>query len=467
MRVAGWVIGMLLGLSLYYALASVAQRLRAEEEVLRSRNELNQAQRIGMIGNWALDLRSKRLTWSDEIYRIFEIDSARSPPSYELFLNTVHPEDRERVDRAYHESVANHKPYEIVHRLLFDNGRIKYVRERCETSYDDNGVPVLSRGTVQDITSIQLAEEALKVSEERWKFALEGSGDGVWDWNIQTGELFLSRQEMSVLGFEGEEATQSHVDEWVERQHPDDRPVRQRALERYFSGEAPLYTCEFRTRTRDGSWRWILARGMLVSHTPEGKPLRMIGVHTDISTAKKAEQELVQLANTDFLTGAYNRRRFFEDMETELSRSKRSDRPAVLLMVDIDHFKRINDTYGHATGDAVLTHFAGLAMGTLRRADRFGRLGGEEFAFLLPETDMVHARQFADRFRCLVADTPARTRKGPISITISIGIADFGPGDITTDSIVARADAALYRAKESGRNRVSEGLSADEQPGSA
>jgi diguanylate cyclase (GGDEF)-like protein/PAS domain S-box-containing protein len=456
-RVVGWFIGVALGLSLYATLASARRRLQAEEEVRKSRNELTEAQRIGMIGNWALDLRTNSLTWSDEIFRIFEIDPARFSASFDTFLNAIHPEDREMVDRAYNRSVANHKPYEIVHRLLLADGRVKYVRERCETSYDDNGVPLLSRGTVQDITNLHLAEEALKASEERWKFALEGSGDGVWDWNIQTGELFLSRQEMTVLGFDGEDATHTHIDEWVDRQHPDDRPTRKHALENYMSGKAPIYICEFRTKCRDGSWRWIQARGMLVSHTADGKPLRMIGVHTDISERKKSEEELMRIANTDFLTGVPNRRNFLEELETELARSRRTGRSAVLLMADIDHFKNINDTCGHAAGDAVLKHFTQLAMGNLRRADRFGRLGGEEFAFLLPETDIASAWHFADRFRRLVADTPAQGSKGPISFTVSIGLANCTAVDSTIDSILAQADAALYLAKESGRNRVSDG----------
>jgi diguanylate cyclase (GGDEF)-like protein/PAS domain S-box-containing protein len=265
---------------------------------------------------------------------------------------------------------------------------------------------------------------------------------------------------MKVLGFDGEGATHTHIDEWVDRQHPDDRLIRRNAIEKYFSGEAPIYACEFRTKCRDGTWRWIQARGMLVSHTPDGEPLRMIGVHTDISERKEAEEALIHIANTDFLTGVSNRRHFLEELESELSRSKRTGRPAVLLMVDIDHFKNINDTYGHAGGDAVLKHFTGLSVGHLRRADRFGRLGGEEFAFLLPETDITRAWQFAERFRCLVADTPARSRKGPIAFTISIGIAECSAADATVDSILAHADTALYLAKESGRNRVSNGKEA-------
>ena len=262
---------------------------------------------------------------------------------------------------------------------------------------------------------------------------------------------------MTVLGYAGEPATNTHIDTWVERQHPEDREVRRSALNRYLSGEAPLYTCEFRTRALDGSWKWILARGMLVSRSADGKPLRMIGTHSDITERKKMEADLMRLATTDPLTGVANRRRFLEQVEMELDRYKRRTVPAALLMVDIDHFKRVNDMYGHATGDAVLKHFADLACRRLRHIDLFGRLGGEEFGVLLPGTDIEGAQEFAEQLRQSVADIPAQCDTSQIPLTVSIGVTVFAQSDRAPDSILARADAALYRAKQAGRNRLEVG----------
>ncbi|MDC7707594.1 sensor domain-containing diguanylate cyclase [Vogesella indigofera] len=147
---------------------------------------------------------------------------------------------------------------------------------------------------VEDITERKQAEATLRDSEERWKFALEGAGDGVWDWNLQTGELFLSRREMEVLGFEGEEAQWTHIDQWADRQHPQDKAIRKSAFDNYLAGNAPVYTYEFRTRTREGRWKWVLARGILVKHTADGKPLRMIGTHTDIDERKRQQVQDVR-----------------------------------------------------------------------------------------------------------------------------------------------------------------------------
>ena len=145
----------------------IREHRRVEEALRRSEHVLNEAQRIAHIGNWDLDLVHNVLHWSDEIYRIFEIDPEKFQASYGTFLETVHPDDREAVNRVYQESVTFGRPYNIVHRLLMGDGRVKYVRERCETVYDDSVRPLRSIGTVQDITKRVKTEEDLRDSQEQ------------------------------------------------------------------------------------------------------------------------------------------------------------------------------------------------------------------------------------------------------------------------------------------------------------
>ena len=168
-----------------------------------------------------------------------------------------------------------------------------------------------------------------------------------------------------------------------------------------------------------------------------------------------ATEALEHQAHTDFLTGLANRRFFLESAENELARSARYGKAVSILMLDIDHFKRINDTYGHMTGDVVLQKLADLCRSTLREVDIMGRWGGEEFSILLPETDGKSAEEAAERIRRLVADTGVALKQGlPLKLTISIGVATHTDKDDNIDMLIDRADQALYGAKNAGRNRV-------------
>ena len=165
-------------------------------------------------------------------------------------------------------------------------------------------------------------------------------------------------------------------------------------------------------------------------------------------------EELNRLATVDGLTGIANRRHFFAQAELEFARQARYGKRLTALMLDIDHFKAINDTHGHAVGDEVLTRVAQICAHSLRKIDQLGRYGGEEFVFLLPETDGEEARAAAERLRQMIAESPLPAGEGQVQITVSIGIATLDPGDDRLDALLKRADLALLRAKQGGRNRV-------------
>jgi diguanylate cyclase (GGDEF)-like protein len=165
-------------------------------------------------------------------------------------------------------------------------------------------------------------------------------------------------------------------------------------------------------------------------------------------------KRLVAIASTDPLTGALNRRSFTDRALAELARARRYERPVSLLMIDADRFKAVNDTYGHAGGDAVLRALAGHLTATLRPSDVFGRFGGEEFAVLLPETGLVSAEIVAERICAELAALPVQSNGQEIRFTVSIGIAEFEPEATDIKATLDRADAALYQAKARGRNRV-------------
>jgi diguanylate cyclase (GGDEF)-like protein len=174
----------------------------------------------------------------------------------------------------------------------------------------------------------------------------------------------------------------------------------------------------------------------------------------DFEERRRLEAELTTLATTDPLTGAGNRRRFLERLGEEIARSARYERPLALLVLDVDHFKNVNDTHGHDAGDDVLKALAAACQASLRGADAFGRLGGEEFGVLLAETGPEAALAAAERMRRELAAIEVQNASGPVRFTVSIGVASFDPAADSLKTLMKRADTALYEAKNAGRDRV-------------
>jgi len=177
-------------------------------------------------------------------------------------------------------------------------------------------------------------------------------------------------------------------------------------------------------------------------------------VFTDITQIKAMQEELRHQAETDPLTGLANRRRFFTALLLAGERVARKGDRCAVLMLDLDHFKAVNDRYGHAVGDTVLRSFAEILRDSLRSSDLAGRVGGEEFAVLLPHTDLAGALLLAERIRHAVASYCRVPQHPELRMTVSIGASELLPEDPSPEVALARADAALYRAKQAGRNRV-------------
>lgn len=225
-------------------------------------------------------------------------------------------------------------------------------------------------------------------------------------------------------------------------------------LKEVLSGKRDRFETEYPCHSRNAR-RWFLARVTLIQATKTNDSDRLAVVsHQDITSRKLLEVELKRLAETDELTGLRNRRSFFASADKALDRLKRENTPAALFIVDLDHFKRINDTRGHAAGDEALCHAARQIRRAIRRGDVLARIGGEEFAVLLPASDERTAAIVAERVRTSVASSKPVTAVGELELTASIGVTSICRADHSPDESLGRADKALYRAKHDGRNLV-------------
>jgi diguanylate cyclase (GGDEF)-like protein/PAS domain S-box-containing protein len=303
---------------------------------------------------------------------------------------------------------------------------------------------------VRDISERQRAMQELRDSEQRWQFALEGARDGVWDWNLVTNEVYFSPQWKRMLGFEEHEIAGS-LEEWDKRVHPDDKARAYADIEKHLKGEAPYYQNEHRVLCKDGSYKWILDRGMIVDRGPDGKPTRMIGTHTDMTERRQAEETIRELSLVDDLTGLRNRRGFLVLGELQLSLAQRLGRTVMLYFADVDGLKQINDTLGHEEGDRALTDIAEILRATFRETDIIARLGGDEFVVLALEAQDVDTATSVARFEEHVSQYNRSARR-PYRLAASMGVAQREPGSgESLAELLHRADTEMYRIKQRRR----------------
>ena len=294
--------------------------------------------------------------------------------------------------------------------------------------------------------AVEKATADLKASEERYALAARGANDGLWDWDIVNEKVYYSHRWKSMLGYEDDEISDS-LDEWFGRVHPSDIDQLQVDIGAHLQGNSEHFESEFRIRHKDGSYRWVLSRGLGI-RDENGNASRFVGSQTDMTVRKKAEQRLVHDAFHDNLTGLPNRALFLDRVNQALVRH---DHFAVLFM-DMDRFKYVNDTMGHKAGDELLIVLARRIERCCRAGDTIARFGGDEFTILLNNVESLReVEHFADRLICEVGE-PITIGDQEIFPTLSIGIATSKEGmHDRPEEIIRDADIAMYKAKENGK----------------
>ncbi len=291
---------------------------------------------------------------------------------------------------------------------------------------------------------------SLTASEERCAMLLRGASDGLWEWDLETNEMHFCERWKAMLGYQEHELS-SRPDEWFKRVHPEDIERVQSEIMSHLLGLSPQFQSEHRVRRADGSYRWMLSRGLAVMDSNR-YVYRMTGSLTDVTEQKQAEKQLLHNAFHDGLTGLPNRALFMDRLKHSLAEVKKGEGYAFgVLFLDLDRFKVVNDSLGHQIGDQLLVATARRLEACLRPGDIVARLGGDEFAVILDHVRHVSdAIQAAERIRERLA-TPFNLSGHEVFISASIGIALNQTASEQPDEIVRNADTAMYRAKDQGR----------------
>jgi diguanylate cyclase (GGDEF)-like protein/PAS domain S-box-containing protein len=390
------------------------------------------------------------------------LDVTRSELINQPFSRFIFWEDQDTYYLSRSQIIKTGRTQDCDLRMVKKDGTTFWAHLTITTDQSEKSAPSPAyRIVLSDSTQRKQVEEALHDAHWRLESIIEGAHIGTWEWNVQTGETVFNTVGAEILGYAMDElATFNETMKLFS--HPDDLAQNAAMLERHLSGELPYHECEHRVKHKEGGWVWVHDRGRVITRTADGEPLMMFGTRTDITARKAAEEKiqnlnarLEQLALTDYLTNLYNRRYFMQRGAEEFKRARRNRQPLALIMLDIDEFKKINDTYGHEAGDFALQQIAATLKSSLRETDVIGRLGGDEFAIILPATTLESANHLAERIQQMVMTMPSPVAGARHNtLTISVGVAVFTDEISGIDNLLRNADAAMYRAKNNGRNCV-------------
>ena len=429
-----------------YALALVDERTEVLQEqaqaLAQDRERLAEAQRIAHVGSWEWDLGSEALIWSAEQSRIFGVDPALFEPSYGEYIARVHDDDREMVKAAITATCETQEPFAFDHRILRPDGEVRWLSCEGRAMLDGAGQMVGMRGTAQDIT------ERRRV-EDQFRDLLETAPDGIVIIDGDGRIVLVNRQTETLFGWSREQLIGQTVEKLLPEpfwgRHATHGTASSDDLElRPMGADLDLYA-----RRADGS-EFPVEISLSPLRTDQG--LLLSASVRDVSERKQAQQALAHQALHDALTGLPNRVLVADRLEQALARSARTGSEVAVLFVDLDRFKLVNDSRGHAAGDELLVTVAERLRRVVRSHDTVARFGGDEFVVVCEDQSAAfEASLVAERITELLRE-PVMVDGQEVFLSASVGIAVAGDKS-SPESLLRDADAAMYRAKENGRAR--------------
>jgi diguanylate cyclase (GGDEF)-like protein/PAS domain S-box-containing protein len=417
---------------------------KQRDALLDSERQLREAQRIAQLGRWELDLITLDMVhWSDELAQMCELNAP--PKDYDAFLALVHPDERHAIDEAFRASIRERSLFSSSFRLNLASGRAKWAELRGVTQYDADGKPLLSTGTLQDVTPQRTSAEALSLAASVFDTSLNGVVITDAESRIVKANPAVGR----ILGYALEDLIGKRTSVFKSKRH-----------------DSSFYEELWAKLKREGEWQgeiWDrckngevvpLWQSISVVRDAHGNAKNYIGVFYDLTEQKRSAAHIHHLAYYDSLTDLPNRRLFNDRCEAALKAAKRSGKKLCLLFLDLDRFKNINDTLGHPTGDELLRAVAERLTRCLHRTDLVARHGGDEFIVLLRDIDNPQeAEKIARKISRTLAE-PFAIDGHRLEVHTSIGVS-FYPGDGDDPAtLIKNADLAMYRAKEEGRGKL-------------
>ncbi|WED23898.1 diguanylate cyclase [Vibrio sp. JC009] len=318
----------------------------------------------------------------------------------------------------------------------------------CEREYEWSAREITLLRTASYFISSAVTRDSLNAKSNQLEILKENRACSSWELDIRRGHLWCTSE---ILTGVSETTRTFHftLREWLRRIHPDHRKAFLRSARLFVRGRNKKFRGDLKVIRNDGGYSWVE-----ISANNIQKDSVVAGIFWDITERKEEEEHLLHQATTDALTGIINRRKLKSLFADHIARYEQTKEVFSLAMLDLDHFKNINDTYGHAVGDKALIHFVNLCESSLRKGDYLARIGGEEFAILLSNTEYENAHSICTRICKLVREVPFIDNGKSIGFSVSIGCTTLSEDAKEFEKLLEMADRALYQAKQSGRNRV-------------
>jgi diguanylate cyclase (GGDEF)-like protein/PAS domain S-box-containing protein len=401
---------------------------------------------------WELDLDSQTYSSGAEYFTLLGYGREQATQDKQSWLTLVHPEDRTPIAEAHRLLPHDGGSHQVEYRIRAKDGSWRWLKSHFRASAFDNlGRPSHLLGIDIDITEEKSRQAELLAARAQVAEAARRARIAFWRQEFGFGAMIWSGAAAEILG-QTESRLPGTTEDYLKLVHRDDLD-RVRVAYTQARAHSRAYELQYRLIRADSSIAWLNEIGQIVPGHGNEAP-SFTGTVQDITERKHLETRLEQLATVDDLTGAQNRRAFGTQSQIELRRALRFKHALSFLFMDIDHFKQVNDRYGHKFGDLVLATFSTICQSKLRPSDVFARYGGEEFILMLPETDITQAGVVAERLRLALRQTDFGDNPVMHGIGVSVGITSLRGAQDMLSAILERVDRALYRAKSGGRDRV-------------
>ncbi|MBF0357650.1 MAG: EAL domain-containing protein [Magnetococcales bacterium] len=417
---------------------------RISDDLLSSQEHLNKVQEIAHLGSWSWDILNNTLLWSDEAYRIFGLSPTGSFQTYEAFIKSVHREDRAKLKEAVKSALADPDyRYELEHRVVRPDGSERVVMERGKVEWDSFGKPISMMGTVHDITNIRSVEDQLKLVQ----IVLNSSDEGVFISDSQNKIISVNQSLCKLYGYDSAEMLGQRPSIFKS-----DRQDKEFYTELWQTlVDKDEWTGEMWNRRKNGE-TFPVKTTIQAVRNKFGEVSNFVCIYKDLSDIKQRDEELVYSTTHDVLTSLPNRQLFLDRLRQAIRQAHREDSRVSVSVLNIDLFKKINDSLGHTHGDELLKMIAQRLKNSVRQEDTVSRLGGDEFSIIHPNAGNVEAvalmmQRIFDGFA-----KPFYLAGKEFYITLSTGITLYPEDGMDPDKMLRNADLAMNRAKDVGRS---------------